>query len=89
MLEEYIQKNFISKGMCADYAIHNDKENNNPHAHVMLTMREIENSKFSSKKIESGIIKIKLKYGGDLGQSQLINIYVKIKKVTMSRIYHF
>ena len=45
-----IEKNFISKGMCADYAIHNDKENNNPHAHVMLTMREIENSKFSSKK---------------------------------------
>ena len=50
LLEEYIQKNFISKGMCADYAIHNDKENNNPHAHVMLTMREIENSKFSTKK---------------------------------------
>lgn len=50
LLEEYIQKNFINKGMCADYAIHNDAENNNPHAHVMLTMREIENSKFSPKK---------------------------------------
>lgn len=50
LLEEYIQKNFISKGMCADYAIHNDAENNNPHAHVMLTMREIENGDFSKKK---------------------------------------
>ena len=50
LLEEYIQKNFVNKGMCADYAIHNDAENNNPHAHVMLTMREIENGDFSKKK---------------------------------------
>ena len=50
LLEEYLQKNFIKKGMCADYAIHNDGENNNPHAHVMLTMREIEGNEFSPKK---------------------------------------
>lgn len=50
LLEEYLQKNFIKKGMCADYAIHNDVENNNPHAHVMLTMREIEGNEFSPKK---------------------------------------
>lgn len=50
LLEEYLKKNFISKGMCADYSIHNDAENNNPHAHVMLTMREIENDGFSKKK---------------------------------------
>ncbi|EKJ2000777.1 MobA/MobL family protein [Salmonella enterica] len=50
LLEEYLKKNFINKGMCADYSIHNDAENNNPHAHVMLTMREIENDGFSKKK---------------------------------------
>lgn len=50
LLEEYLKKNFVNKGMCADYAIHNDKDNNNPHAHVMLTMREIEGNEFSPKK---------------------------------------
>lgn len=41
LITNYINKNFIKKGMCADLAIHNDKDNNNPHAHVMLTMREV------------------------------------------------
>lgn len=50
LLTDYIKKNFVKKGMCADFAIHNDGENNNPHAHVMLTMREIENGNFSPKK---------------------------------------
>lgn len=50
LLTDYIKKNFVKKGMCADFAIHNDDENNNPHAHVMLTMREIENGNFSPKK---------------------------------------
>lgn len=50
LLTDYIKKNFVKKGMCADFAIHNDADNNNPHAHVMLTMREIENDGFSIKK---------------------------------------
>ncbi len=40
LLREYIQKNFVDKGMCADMAIH-DKGDGNPHAHVMLTMRPV------------------------------------------------
>ena len=39
-LENYIKENFVSKGMIADYAIH-DKEVN-PHAHIMLTMRGLD-----------------------------------------------
>lgn len=39
-LENYIKENFVSKGMIADYAIH-DKEGN-PHAHIMLTMRGLD-----------------------------------------------
>lgn len=33
----------MSVGMCADIAIH-DKEDGNPHAHIMLTMRPLEQS---------------------------------------------
>lgn len=49
LLEEYIKKNFIKKGMIADIAIHNDPENNNPHAHIMLTMREVNQDGFLNK----------------------------------------
>jgi ATP-dependent exoDNAse (exonuclease V) alpha subunit len=41
LVHEYVHENFISRGMCADYAIH-DKGNGNPHAHILLTMRPIE-----------------------------------------------
>ena len=41
LVREYVNKNFISVGMCADICIH-DKKDGNPHAHIMLTMRPIE-----------------------------------------------
>ena len=43
LVREYVQDNFVSDGMCADIAIH-DKKNGNPHAHIMLTMRPLEQS---------------------------------------------
>lgn len=43
LVREYVQKNFVSVGMCADIAIH-DKKTGNPHAHIMLTMRPLEQS---------------------------------------------
>ena len=36
----FIKENFVSKGMIADWALH-DKGDGNPHAHIMLTVREI------------------------------------------------
>lgn len=39
-LDNYIKENFVSKGMIADYAIHNKE--GNPHAHIMLTMRGLD-----------------------------------------------
>lgn len=42
-VREYVQDNFVSAGMCADIAFH-DKKNGNPHAHIMLTMRPLEQS---------------------------------------------
>ncbi|MGF2190875.1 MobA/MobL family protein [Vagococcus fluvialis] len=41
LVEEFVQDNFVSQGMIADCAIHRDEEHN-PHAHIMLTMREVD-----------------------------------------------
>ena len=38
IVRRYVQDNFVSVGMCADWALH-DKGDGNPHAHIMLTMR--------------------------------------------------
>lgn len=40
IVKRYVQDNFVSLGMCADWALH-DKGDGNPHAHIMLTMRGI------------------------------------------------
>jgi hypothetical protein len=48
ILREYINKNFVSQGMCADFAIH-DKGDGNPHAHVMLTTRDVDKEGFGGK----------------------------------------
>lgn len=41
LVREYCMEQFVSRGMIADYAIH-DKGDGNPHAHVMLTMRALD-----------------------------------------------
>lgn len=51
LLKNYLQKNFVNKGMIADFAIH-DAEGNNPHAHIMFTMREVTSAGFGNKKRE-------------------------------------
>lgn len=38
LIKQYVQENFVDEGMVADVAIHRD-DNNNPHAHIMLTNR--------------------------------------------------
>ena len=49
MLESFCREHFVSKGMCVDFAIH-DKGDGNPHAHIMLTMRAMdENGKWLPK----------------------------------------
>jgi hypothetical protein len=40
LVQDYVRDNFVKDGMCADVAIH-DKNDGNPHAHIMLTMRPI------------------------------------------------
>ena len=43
LITDFIQENFVSKGMIVDLAIHDesDKGNNNIHAHIMTTLRPI------------------------------------------------
>lgn len=41
LVREYVKAQFVNAGMCADFCIH-DKRDGNPHAHIMLTMRPIE-----------------------------------------------
>ena len=43
-MRDYVQRNFVDQGMCADWAIHdseNDKGQRNLHIHVLFTMRPI------------------------------------------------
>lgn len=49
---EFVRVNFVEKGMCADINIH-DKGDGNPHAHVMTTMRPIDEKGEWEKKTES------------------------------------
>ena len=41
LLQDFIRKQFVSDGMCADAAIH-DTDGHNPHAHILLTARPLD-----------------------------------------------
>ena len=41
ILKDFISKQCVNKGMCADVSIH-DTDGHNPHAHILLTMRPID-----------------------------------------------
>lgn len=41
LIEDYVKRNFVDRGMCAQVDIHTTK-GDNPHAHVLLTMRAVD-----------------------------------------------
>ena len=43
LLTEYVQANFVAEGMCADVCIH-DTDGHNPHGHIMLTVRPLDDN---------------------------------------------
>ena len=51
LLSDFIQASFVADGMCADVAIHDpDPLGHNPHAHIMLTVRPLdENGRWQYK----------------------------------------
>jgi len=55
LVQDYVQNQFVNKGMVADVAIHEGKSSDggrNPHAHVMLTLRDIDENGFGKKNRE-------------------------------------
>ena len=71
LITEFIQENFVSKGMIADLAIHDEssERNKNIHAHIMTTLRPInEKGQWQAKSKKEYVLdkngeKIKLKSG--------------------------
>lgn len=52
LVREFIAAEFVARGMVADFAIHapgKDGDDRNHHAHVMLTMRELDGAGFGKK----------------------------------------
>lgn len=51
ILTDFIRYNLCANGYCATYAIHNDKDGNNPHAHILVANRQInKKGEWSSKR---------------------------------------
>ena len=51
LAHEYVQAEFVSQGMIADIGYH-DFDSHNPHAHIMLTMRSVDEDGFGKKRRE-------------------------------------
>jgi ATP-dependent exoDNAse (exonuclease V) alpha subunit len=49
VLRDFVQRTYVTKGMVADLAIHRDNPEN-PHAHVLLTMRQVTPEGFGNKR---------------------------------------
>ncbi|EFE28247.1 MobA/MobL family protein [Filifactor alocis ATCC 35896] len=68
LVREYVKENFVKVGMCADIALH-DKNDGNPHCHILITMRPLNEDKTWGAKSKKEYIldengeKIKLKNG--------------------------
>lgn len=68
LVREYVKDNFVKVGMCADIALH-DKNEGNPHCHILLTMRPLnEDTTWGAKSKKEYILdengeKVKLKNG--------------------------
>lgn len=48
LARSYAQREFVDRGMVADLCVH-DKGDGNPHAHIMLTTRNVEDGAFGGK----------------------------------------
>ncbi|EGW1580473.1 TPA: MobA/MobL family protein [Citrobacter freundii] len=49
LMKDFLLNHFVDKGIICDFVLHNDKDNKNPHAHVMITTREITPTGFGKK----------------------------------------
>lgn len=59
LLTEFVKTNFVAEGMCADVAIHNT-DGHNPHAHILLTVRPLDNNGKWQRKTEKEYLCVKV-----------------------------
>lgn len=63
LVREYVKRNFVVAGMCADVCLH-DTGSGNPHAHILLTMRPFQpNGEWGSKQKKEYLLD---EYGGKI-----------------------
>ena len=48
LVRKFCDQNFVANGMCVDFAIH-DKQDGNPHVHILLTTRRVDENGFTVK----------------------------------------
>lgn len=51
LVRDFVKEQFVKQGMVADITMH-DKKDGNPHAHILLTTREIDENGFTKKNRE-------------------------------------
>jgi hypothetical protein len=75
LIRDFAQKEFVDRGMVADIAIHRDDQEN-PHAHIMLTIRKFEeDGQWGSKKKREYIFDEKGEVARDQrGQKKFITV---------------
>lgn len=75
LIRDFAQKEFVDRGMVADIAIHRDDQEN-PHAHIMLTIRKFEeDGQWGSKKRREYILDEKGEVARDQkGQKKFITV---------------
>ncbi len=54
LVRHWCQQEVTSKGFVADFAVHDSKQGNNPHTHVLCTLRPVEGEGFGKKPDMSG-----------------------------------
>jgi ATP-dependent exoDNAse (exonuclease V) alpha subunit len=47
---DWARQELVAKGMIAEVSLHHSKTGNNPHVHILCTMRKLDGDKFSAKK---------------------------------------
>ena len=73
LAREFVQREFVARGMVADLNVH--WEEDNPHAHVMLTMREVNGQGFGYKATawdKVALLKEWRKHWADLANQHLL-----------------
>ena len=95
LLRDYIQRNFVDDGICADVSIHRDADGHNPHAHLMVTVRPLDEHghwQYKTKKeylcvrdgIEQGFTADEYAAAKELGWEKQYLFMVDKKKVYMT-----